>query len=208
MNLAIFGGGGRTGKRVVELALKRGDQIRALLRDQASLPGHAKLHVVTGDARDVNAIAQALSNTDAVLCCLGLADISRPTTAFSDAVRLIVDAMKRTGPRRIVAIGSASALPDARGGLRLDHASGGPYRHINAEHGRNYATLRDSTLDWTLVCPVDLKDDIASGHARTAIEGLPDGSAETGYDDLAMTMLALVHDRDAYRKRIGVISVR
>jgi hypothetical protein len=99
-------------------------------------------------------------------------------------------------------------LPDARGGLRCEHAPDSPYRHVNAEHARNYATLRDSDLDWTLLCPVDLKDDLPAGRARLAYEELPSGSGETGYADLAETMLALVGEPMSFGKRVGIISLR
>jgi putative NADH-flavin reductase len=207
MSIAVFGAGGRTGRRLVAGALARGDGVHALVRRAGTLPPHVSLRESVGDARDAGDVAATLGGTDAVFCCLGLADITRPTTEFSDAVRAIVDAMRANGPRRIVAIASAGALPDADGGLRMDRHPGGPYRHINAEHARNYATLRDSGLDWTLVCAIDLVDDIPAGHARIAIEDLPPGDV-TGYEDLAATMLALAGDRASFGKRVGIVSVR
>ena len=207
MNIAVFGAGGRTGRRLVAQALARGDRVHALVRKAGTLPAHPALRETIGDARVRGDVVTALDGADAAFCCLGLADISRPTTEFSDAVRAIVDAMRAHGPRRIVAIASAGVLSDAGGGLRMDRNAGGPYRHINAEHARNYATLRDSTLDWTLACAIDLVDDIAAGDARTAIEDLPEGDV-TGYEDLAATMLALAGDRTTFGKRVGIVSVR
>lgn len=208
MRIAVFGGTGRTGSRLVAMALERGDSVCALARDTSRLPVHPRLTPITGDARDASAIGDTLRDAEAVHCCLGLADISRPSTEFSDSLRAIVATMQAHGPRRIVAIASAGALPDAGGGLRMDRSPGGAYRHINAEHARNYATLRDSGLDWTLVCAVDLKEDIPAGHARIAYEDLPAGSHETGYADLAATMLALTGDASSFGKRVGIVSVR
>ena len=207
MNAAVFGAGGRTGRRLVAQAIARGDRVHALVRKAGTLPAHAALRESVGDARDAVDVAATLRGTDAVFCCLGLADISRPTTEFSEAVRAIVDAMRANGPRRILAIASAGVLPDAQGRLRMGASPAGPYRHINAEHARNYATLRDSALDWTLLCAIDLVDDIPAGHARIAIEDLPPGEV-TGYEDLAATMLALADDPASFGKRIGIVSVR
>jgi putative NADH-flavin reductase len=208
VNVALFGATGRTGRRVLALALGRGDRVAALVGDASRLAPHAALRTIEGDSRDAAAVARTIEGADAVLCCLGLRDIGAPTTEFSDSVREIVSAMRTRSVRRIVAIASAGVLPDARGGLRLEHAPGGPYRHVNAEHARNYATLAGSGLDWTLLCAVDLKDDIPAGHARLAVEDLPPGSGETGYADLAATMLALAGDAASFARRVGIVSVR
>jgi len=140
--------------------------------------------------------------------CLGMDDITRPGTAFSDGVRAIVDAAKAAGVRRIVAIASAGALADPRGGLASEHAAPGPYSNINAEHARNYRTLATSGLDWTLMCAVDLVDDIPEGHARWAYERLPEGGAQTGYDDLAAAIVELLDEPESYGKRVAIVSVR
>lgn len=208
MKLSLFGASGRTGRRVLALALARGDRVRALVRDPASLMPHSALNVRTGDALDASAVSGTLKGTDAIVIALGMRDIAAPSTDFSDSVRNVVDSARSAGVRRIVAIASAGVLPDAAGGLRNRHGTSGPYRHVNAEHTRNYETLRDSGLDWTLMCPVDLKDDIPQGHARTMHEDLPAGGTETGYDDLAATMLGLIGERASYGKRVGIVSLR
>jgi uncharacterized protein len=208
MNLAVFGGAGRTGRRVTAMALARGHRVHALVRSAGRLAPHAGLTQTVGDASRPHDVEVTLAGADAALCCLGLADISRASTEFSDAVRAIAAAMRVHGPRRLVAIAAAGVLPDAAGGLRCDRTPGGPYRHINAEHARNYATLRDSGLDWTLLCAVDLVDDIPAGHARLAYEDLPPDSDVTSYEDLAATMLALVHEPASFGHRIGIVSVR
>lgn len=208
MKLALFGASGRTGRRVLALALARGDRVRALVRDPAKLSPHRGLDVILGDARDPGAVAQTVIGADAVVIALGMRDISASSTEFSDSVATIVEAARNAGVRRTVAIASAGVLPDAGGGLRNRHGTAGPYRHVNAEHTRNYETLRDSGLDWTLMCPVDLKDDLAPRHVRWMYEDLPAGSGETGYDDLAATMLALIDEPVSYGKRVGIVSDR
>lgn len=208
MKLALFGATGRTGRRVLELALGRGDRVRALLRDPSKLAARPGLATVVGDARDAAAVVRTVAGADAVLMALGMPDITHPSTGFSDSVRSIVDAARSAGVHRIVAIASAGVLPDPTGGLRNQHGTQGPFRYVNAEHTRNFETLRDSQLDWTLMCPIDLKDDLPAGRARFAYEDLPSGSDETGYDDLAATMLALIGEKASYGKRVGIISLR
>jgi putative NADH-flavin reductase len=204
--LALFGATGRTGARVLDLCRARGDRVRALARDPGKLPRHADLEAFAGDARDAAAVERTLAGADAVIVCLGMQDITVPATDFSDAVRTIVRAMQARGPRRILAIASAGALPDARGGLRNQYDLPAWLANVAAEHTRNYETLRDCGLDWTLMCPVDLVDDVPAGHARRAFEDLPAGGSRTGYADLAQALVDLVADRASFGHRVGIVS--
>jgi putative NADH-flavin reductase len=204
MQIALFGATGRTGRLVQARLLARGDRVRALARDPAKLAAQPGLEAYGGDARDPLAVQQVVAGADAIVCCLGMHDITVPATDFSDAVRTIVDAAKAAGVRRIVAIASAGVLPDARGGLRNQHGLPAWLANVAAEHTRNLRTLEGSGLDWTLMCPIDLVD-APGGRARWAFEDLPAGP-HTGYADLADTIVEMLGRPDAQRRRVGVVS--
>jgi putative NADH-flavin reductase len=206
--VALFGAAGRTGRRVLARLLARGTRVRALVGDASRLAPHSGLDVVEGDARDADAVARTLAGVSAAIVTLGMRDITRPDTSFSAAVRTIVDGARAAGVGRIVAVASAGALPDPRGGLASEHAPPGPYANVNAEHARNYRTLEGSGLDWTLLCAVDLVDDIPEGRARLAYDALPAGSGETGYEDLAATIVALLGEPASFGRRVGIVSDR
>lgn len=204
MQIALFGATGRTGRLVLDRLLARGDRIRALVRDPAKLAPRAGLETLAGDARDTPAVARAVASADAIVCCLGMQDITVPATDFSDAVRTIVEAARTAGVRRIVAIASAGVLDDPRGGLRNQRGLPAAFANIAAEHTRNLRTLEASGLDWTLMCPIDLVD-APAGTARWAFDDLPAGS-HTGYADLADTIVAMLGRRDAHARCVGVVS--
>jgi putative NADH-flavin reductase len=208
MHVLVFGASGQTGARVVEACLARGARVSAFVRSPARFAARDGVSVVGGDARDDAAVRDALAGVDAVLCCLGMHDISVPATDFSDSVRTIVGAMKIVGPRRIVAIASAGVLDPPAGGYRNKQGLPDYLKYVSAEHVRNYETVRSSGLDWTLMCPVFLKDDIAPGRARWAFDDLPGGSAETSVADLAATMVELIARPDAVGRRVGIVSDR
>ncbi len=147
MQIALFGATGRTGRLVEERLTARGDRVRALARDPAKLPARPGLVVHAGDARDASAVRKVVDGADAIVCCLGMHDITVPATDFSDALRTIVDAARAAGVRRIVAIASAGVLADARGGLRNQHGLPAAFANIAAEQFTRYADLADTIVE-------------------------------------------------------------
>jgi len=204
MVIALFGATGRAGRLVLERLLARGDHVRALARDPGKLVPHPGLAPFEGDARDVPALRRVVEGADAIVCCLGMQDITVPATDFSDSVRGIVAAARAAGVRRVVAIASAGVLADTRGGLRNEHGLPAAFANIAAEHTRNLRAFEASGLDWTLMCPIDLVD-APAGTARWAFEDLPAGT-HTGYADLADTIVMMLGRRDAHGRRVGVVS--
>jgi len=216
MAIAVFGATGRTGKLVLAEAAHRGWPVRALVRDASRLPARDGLVVQQGDTRDAAAVRSLLEGTGgkagragAVICALGMSDITVPATDFSDSVKTIVSAMQASGVRRIVAIASAGVFEHPAGGYRNQQPDFPAYlKNISAEHVRNYETLKASGLDWTLMCPMTLVDDIPVGSAKFEFEGLPPGSGETGYADLAKTICDLLTERASIGQRVGIVSFR
>lgn len=208
MRVTVFGASGKAGRLVVQECVEHGWETTAFVRDASKVAARPRLTAVAGDAGSLDDVRGAVRGRDATLCCLGLRDITVPSTDFSDAVKTIVRAMKESGVRRIVLIASTVVLPGPDGGVR--GVAGVPdfLHNVVAEHVRNYETLRDSGLDWTVLCPATLVEDIPVGHARTAYEDLPVGAAEAGYLDVARTMVELVTEPKSYGKRVGLISVR
>jgi putative NADH-flavin reductase len=208
MTAALFGGTGQTGRRLLDELLTRGWTVRALVRNRSRLTRSGPLTVLEGDARDLPTVTDTIRSADAVFCCLGMSDIAHPMTDFSDSVKTILRAMHDLGVRRILAVASAGVLDHPDGGYRFSQGIPDWLRNISAEHVRNYEALRDSGLDWTLMCPLTLAGDIPAGHGRFAYDDLPPGSADTGYDDLARTMAELTSVREAFGRRVGIVSDR
>jgi uncharacterized protein len=224
MAVALFGATGRTGSLILAQARTRGWPIRALVRSAGKLAADELVTPVVGDARDaavIDAVIQgpfgrasgaakepSQGRVGAVLCALGMADITVPATDFSDSVKAIVAGMQRQGVRRLIVIASAGALDHPSGGYRAQHGLPEVLRNVGAEHLRNLQTLKASDLDWTLMCPMNLVDDIPPGSAKWLYDDIPSGSVETSMADLAKLMCDLLTDRGAIGKRVGIVSFR
>jgi putative NADH-flavin reductase len=208
MRVTVFGATGKTGTLVQHECLRRGWTVRAFARDTTRISLHPAREIIQGDARSLEAVERGIAGADAVFCCLGMNNIAVPATDFSDSVKQIVRAMELTPSRRLLAIAWAGVLAHPTGGYRNKEGVPQYLRHVSAEHVRNYETLKDSSLDWTLMCPVFLKGDIPVGRGRFEFEDLPPGSNETGYADLAHVMVQLVSVSESNGKRVGVVSDR
>lgn len=206
MRVAVLGASGRTGRRVVELALAAGHGVTALVRDPARLPlDDARLRVVAGDVLAADGAARAVRGSDAVISALGVPDAAAPGTVLSDGMRRVVRAMRALGVGRILAVGSAGILDDEDGGLRRDRPDfPAEYQAVTREHEGTWRALREGGVGWTLVCPPDLTTSAPTGRARARRDRLPHGGCTLAVGDLADFLVANL-DGDAWTgARVGL----
>ena len=95
----IVGASRGIGLETVRLALKAGHSVRALARSATSIHLHdPRLEKLDSDALDQHTIERALAGVDAVIQTLGVSPnpehIFSGTRLFSDATRILVDAME------------------------------------------------------------------------------------------------------------------
>lgn len=169
MKLAMFGGSGLAGGAVVDLALTRGHQVRALVRPETSLPASlAAAEIVRGDALDAQAVAETVVGADAVISTLGG---FRGPESLSAGTSNIIAAMRRHAIRRLVVVQGFhlrfAGDPNNPARLIVEFYLGVRCRPIlehSAELGR---LLRETTdLDWTLVRVPPIVAKAPTGSAR------------------------------------------
>ena len=205
MRIAVFGGSGRTGQRIIDLALAGGHAITTLARDPGKLGAlAARCRVVPGDVLDPAAVARTLEGADAVLSALGN-PLGSGSTARSEGMRHIVAAMEARGIRRIIAIAGGGILDAPEGGLRADRPSFPPiFKPGNLEHQAAWQALRASTLDWTLACTPDLVPGHRTDRYRALADMMPEGGRRISLDDVASFMLRELTSTAFSRRRVGL----
>lgn len=108
--LAVTGASGKTGWRVVQEALARGHQVRALLRPGSVVPeGLAGAEIVRLELSDPPALRQALQGCDALVIATGArpsVDLLGPLKVDALAMRSQIDACKAVGVQRVVLVSS------------------------------------------------------------------------------------------------------
>lgn len=196
--IALFGGTGKTGRRVLDRALDAGHTVRVLVRDPARLVREdVNLAVIRGDVLDPAAVAETVSGTDVVLSLFGQVKGS-PKTLQADGTRIIIGAMKANGVRRIVTL-SGGGLRDPRDQPKaadrvirflLQTLSG----HVLADAEAHLEVLKTSGLDWTVVRGPRLTEEPGRGSYRQGWVGVGTGTA-ISRDDLADFILTQLEDR-------------
>jgi putative NADH-flavin reductase len=124
--LLIIGASRGIGRETVKAALAAGHSVRALARSAWIIPTqNPGLEKVPGNALDSSTIRSALQGVDVVVQTLGVdiapRSIFERTTLFSQSTRILVDAMKATGVKRLIAVtGLGAGDSRGHGGLLYD----------------------------------------------------------------------------------------
>jgi putative NADH-flavin reductase len=217
MNLTIFGATGGTGICLVEQAITAGHEVTAVVRDPGRLAaaGHlaagntGRLRIVTADVMNPATIVLAVTGADAVLSAIGPHGTG-PTTISQDSARGIIEAMRKSGTRRLLTV-SGSIVTDAGEGPFMRYlvkplARRTALRNVCADMRRAEDEVRQSGLDWTVMRPPRLTARAATGNYRTALDrNLPRGFT-VSRADLAACMLTLAADAAAVHRHVCVAS--
>jgi uncharacterized protein YbjT (DUF2867 family) len=157
VRILVIGASRGIGREVVTVALAGGHHVRAFARSADALSlQDANVEKRPGDALREADVASALEGMDAVIQVLGVRgrDLFQPISLFSAATRVLLPAMERLGPRRLVAVTGFGA-GDSRAAITTLQRV--PFRLFL---GRAYddksaqeQLIKDSRLDWTIVRP-------------------------------------------------------
>jgi putative NADH-flavin reductase len=156
----VIGASRGIGFETVKTALAGGHSVRALARSAASIAIQNRgLEKVPGNALDSNTIRHSIEGVDVVVQTLGVdiapRSIFERTTLFSQSTRIVVDAMKIAGVKRLIAVtGLGAGDSRGHGGLLYD-AVAFPLllKRVYDDKDVQEWIIRSSGLDWTIVRP-------------------------------------------------------
>jgi uncharacterized protein YbjT (DUF2867 family) len=183
MKVIVFGATGGTGRATVRELLEGGHEVTAFSRHSEQLDLLSeRLHLQSGDVLHAKDVESAVSGQDAVVVALGVNDnplkvrvlhrSRTPVTVCSGGTRLIIDAMKRQGLRRLVVL-SAYGVGETRDKLPWPFKLA--YRLLlkeqMADKERQEVMVRSSGLDWVIVQPVGLTDAQPKDEVLASAEG-------------------------------------
>jgi uncharacterized protein YbjT (DUF2867 family) len=168
--ILVIGASRGLGLETVRTALADGLDVRALSRTAGAMPIEGeRLEWVFADARERSQLAPALVGVDAVIMTLGVAPsptvLLGGTTLFSASTRVVIDAMKVSGARRLIVVtGLGAGDSRGHGGFIYDTILFPLLlKRVYDDKDVQEQMLRHSGLDWTIVRPGLLTRAPASG---------------------------------------------
>lgn len=176
VKLFLLGANGRTGLRILGLALRAGDTVTALVRTEHRLAHvrHERLKVRVGSPSDPSVLEPLLPGHDVVVSVLGPRWPSKAACAiYPNSAAAIVEAMQRSDVDRLLVTSSALLFPD-------DNFFISALRRLvpNIVDGARHMEdrIRSSNLDWTIARTTFLTNNDATDY-RLGEGALPERSS-------------------------------
>jgi len=211
-HVLIVGANGGIGRQAVELALREGHQVTAVLRTPAKLPlTHPHLTLVKGDILQPETFEYCLKGTDAVISAIGIEKgffRDERTTLYSQGNANLLQAMQRTGVRRAYFI-SASAIeisPVLPAFVRFaaKYIVQRLLKHMYADLRKMEQVIKSSQADYTIIRPPRLMDKPVTGHYRVAIDQFLKNAFSISRADVAHFMLHNIDNTATYRTTVEI----
>jgi putative NADH-flavin reductase len=207
MKLIVFGSTGGTGRELLQQALEQGHEVTAYARNPAKVANieHSRLQVVQGDVLKPAEVKEAISAQEAVLSTIGAG--AKRTRLREDGTKTLIEAMETAGVRRFISQ-SSLGVGESRSNLGIFTR----YiivaiflRHAFADHERQEAVIKQSSLDWTIVRPPHLTNGPRTGVYQhgfsTTVKGI---QGKISRADVADFMLKQLRDKAYVRQTPGL----
>ncbi len=203
MRIALLGANGRTGREVLERALDAGDTVTALVRSADKLAGvaHPRLNVCVGSPCSAAVLEEVLPGHDVVVSVLGPRWPSKSAAAiYPDSATTIVEAMHRSGVKRLLVTSSALLFQAER---FVDRMLRRLVPSIVTGAQQMEESIRNSSVDWTIARTSFLKDTDETDY-RLGREALPQGCVAVSRSAVATFLLQEAKQRRHSREVVGL----
>tara|TARA_Y100001978_G_C23606331_1_gene391355 strand:- start:262 stop:915 length:654 start_codon:yes stop_codon:yes gene_type:complete len=164
MKLLLLGSTGRTGRIVLEIALKKGYQVNCLARNTERIKKRKGLTIFEGNPTNENDLKKAISKCDFVISVLNISrktdfpwsSLKTPSTFLSDAMNIVVRISKNENIKRI-SICSAWGVAETKNDIPkwfkwlINRSNIGIAYN---EHEKQEEIISKSKLNWTIIRPV------------------------------------------------------
>lgn len=204
LNILILGATGRVGSQILTYALHDRHHVTVLVRTPEKIQiNSGNLTIIQGNVLNKNDIVRAMHGIDVVISALN----TDGTTTLSESMPLVINAMENEGIQRIITVGTAGILQSRTTPTVIRYQSSESKRKSTRaaeEHHKVYDLLKQSTLDWTIVCPTYLPDGEREGQYRIERNFLPEGGMKISVPDTAEFTYRQIESSDYVKSRVGI----
>ncbi|MCM3773639.1 MULTISPECIES: NAD(P)-dependent oxidoreductase [Priestia] len=204
MKILLLGSTGRVGQSLLKMMLKDENEVTVLVRDRNKLKvSHPNLHILQGDVLHQENINFALKHQDIVVSALN----TDGAETISKSMPLIINSMKHYGVHRILTIGTAGTLQSRTEPEKYRFQSNESKRKTTRaaeDHLKGYLRLKESDLNWTVICPTYLPDGEITGTYRVEKDILPADAVKISTGDTAHFTYHEIWAQKFSKCRVGI----
>jgi putative NADH-flavin reductase len=155
MNVTLIGASGFIGSALLQEALARGHQVKALVRRPEQIKSQERLQALKADVFDADALATLVRGSDAVITAFSGHSHGDVRNDYLRGLQAIVKATQSAGVPRLLVVGGAGSLFVAPGLQAVDTPDFPDQwkgSALGARDGLNYLREQEN-LDWTMLSP-------------------------------------------------------
>ncbi len=213
MKILILGATGRTGKYVIDEALKKGHKVSAIARDPDKLKNY-EIDIIQGTPYDYETVEKALTGCDAVINTLNVSrksdnpwsPLAAPKDLISKSASNAIKAMEKTGIKRFVAlstIGAGRSWKTSPAILRF-FVSISNLRYAFADHGKQEELLENSSIDYTICRAPMLSSEVNSSGAIATRENEIPKSMKLSRNSAAEVFIKIIENKEFIRQTVSL----
>jgi putative NADH-flavin reductase len=216
MKVLIVGATGRTGRLIVEEALKQGHDLNVLVRDKNMASFNSKsIEIYEGTPAVRTDLEAAMHGCEAIISALSIARASdapwskliTPQHLISESMKNIIAEADKQNLKRLITI-SAWGVRETKKEVPFWFRWLIDYTNISfayAEHESQEKLLEDSNLNWTAVRPVALNDSKKKKTLKVSFNKMPKPSLYISRQSVANFIVDILKS-DKYNRKSPTIS--
>jgi putative NADH-flavin reductase len=211
--IVLIGASGFVGSAILNEALDRGHQVKAVVRHPEKITTlHKNLIVKQGDVSIIENVVEACKSTDAVISAYNPGwknpDIAEETTRV---YRILLEGIRQSGVKRFLVVGGAASLFISPG-KRLMDSGAIPDSFLPAIRSLASFYLNDLTnekaVDWVFFSPAgNIAPGKRTGKFRLGKDDMifdSDGKSNISVEDYAMAMIDELEKPVHHRERFTI----
>ena len=213
MKILVLGATGRTGKFIIEEALKKGHYVTAIARNAVKLERY-KIEIIQGTPYDYETLEKALMDCDAVINTLNVsrksdnpwAPLTAPKDLISKSAANAIKVMEKTGNKRFVAlstIGAGRSWKSTPAILKFI-VSISNLKHAFIDHGKQEEILENSPVEYTICRAPMLSTDINSSGVTACPETENPKSMKLSRNSAAEFFIKIIENHEFIRQTVNL----
>jgi putative NADH-flavin reductase len=207
-NIIVFGAAGRTGKYLVQYGLEAGHHVTSFDR-HPEMPDsfrHPNLTHIAGDVYNLEQVEKAIEGKEVVISAIGTNQIDGPAVnLMSDGMKNFTAAMKKSGVKRVLAVGGLAVLQLNETMQLIDKPDyPAEYKNVGLGHNKVYKVFLETGLDWTFVCCPNIEDHPRGGKYNVKKDYPAEGVFAISTGNLADFILKEMEENKFVKSRVGI----